>query len=118
MVAGRPGEDAAVGGAPVRRFGFGVFEVRENDATLRAGKSLVRAAGEVRRALVERILELSAGDQAEHVRAVEENRNLPLAADRNELGERLREQEQTLAEHDQLRMDAIDHLDRALRVHV
>ena len=52
--------------------------VPHHHARLRAGERLARAAGEHRGALAQRVLELAAGDQAELVRAVEEDLPAPL----------------------------------------
>ena len=49
---------------------------------------------------------------------IEENRDLVRATGRCQLAQWLRKQEQALAEHDELRANAIDHLHRTLRVHV
>jgi hypothetical protein len=67
---------------------------------------------------VERILELASGDEPEDVRAVVEEWDLELAADRRDRFHRLGEEEEALPENDELRPHLLDQLDRALRVRV
>ena len=55
--------------------------VPDDDAALRAAERLARRTGQHGRALAQRILELAAGDQAELVRAVEEDPPAPLRDD-------------------------------------
>jgi GTP-binding protein Era len=76
MVAGDAGEDGAIDRPPP----LVIMPLAHDDAALRAEERLVRATREDVRSLAQRILELTAADEPEHVGAVEEDARTGLVA--------------------------------------
>src|SRR6266571_2686158 len=102
MVTGGAGENTPIGGGPVFLLVF-LVQVAQDHPALRAGERLVRAARHPRRPLLQRRLKLAARDQSKHVGAIIEQRDLLSLAESGNLLHRLREEEQALAHHHDLR---------------
>ena len=95
-----------------------VVGVAEQDPVLRPGERLVRRSREDVGPFVERVLELSAGDQAEHMGAVVPDGAAGLLEHVAQVGQGRREQEDALSERRHLRFHKLDQRRRPVDVDV
>src|SRR5579875_270695 len=117
VIAGRAWENATISSRPELLLGFGV-KIAQNDSALRAGEGFVCAAGQPGRSLVQRVLELATSNQAKHVRAIIEQRNIFRLAKGRNLLDRLRKEKKALAHYHQLRRGTVNQLDSRCRIYV
>ena len=113
VIRGRAGERR-----PVNLFPIRVFEIAQHHAALRAEKRFMRAAVQNQRAFRQRVLKLLPGNQAQHVRAVINQRDLVRLAEFGQLFDRLREQKQAFPQHHHFRLQRFGVFQRFVNVNM
>ena len=104
------GGDAREGGPLQPLHDLRVVGLSEEDPVLRTGEGLVRRGRDHHAALPERVLELAAGDEAQHVGRIVPALRADLLQRRPELGDGEREEEEGEPEEAELRPDGLEDL--------
>jgi len=103
---------AGAGNAPCQSHATPPSHVAQDDAALRAGEGLMRAGGEHLRPFW-RDSGIACGDEAEDMGAIVYDMRADLLADLDHLRYRFREEEEALAEDDQLGLGGFDKVARS-----